>query len=203
MKEIPISLAVEDALSETIAKEILAYTKRPFIIYNCYVRNGFGFIKKNIAGFNNAAKGTPFLVITDLDSAECPLKLIKNWLPHPKHHNLLFRVAVKEVESWILADRDSLAKFLGIQRILITTNPDTLSNPKEHLINVTRRSRNRKIRDAIAPKSGSTATQGPDYNGELINYVLHHWSLSRASKNSPSLKRTIDALMSFTPRWSK
>lgn len=199
MKEIPISIAAEDALSEAIAKKILSLTRRPYIVCGCYVRNGFGFIRKNIRGYNNAAKGIPYLVITDLDRAECPIKIIQDWLPHPKHHNLLFRVAVREVESWILADRDSFAKFLGIQKILLTPDPDALANPKEHLIGAVRMSRNKKIRDAIVPRSGSTAIQGPDYNSALITYVLKYWDLDRACNNSPSLKRTVNVLLSFKP----
>ncbi|MDF2210039.1 hypothetical protein L1F28_15070 [Arthrospira platensis NCB002] len=42
-----------------------------------------------------------YLVLTDLDKSECPLAIINEWLKsQPKHPNLLFRVAVKEVESW-------------------------------------------------------------------------------------------------------
>jgi len=43
----------------------------------------------------------------------------KKWLPYPKHPNLLFRVAVKEVEAWLLAHRAAFATFLGISDKLI------------------------------------------------------------------------------------
>jgi len=48
---------------------------------------GFGYLKKMINGFNNAAKTAPVLVLTDLDMSECPPTLIQNWLKVRKHHN--------------------------------------------------------------------------------------------------------------------
>lgn len=54
-------------------------------------------------GFNFAARLTPFLVLADLDRIECAPKLIRDWLPVEKHPNPVFRVAVREVESWVQA----------------------------------------------------------------------------------------------------
>ena len=64
--------------------------------------------------FNHGAKGTPFILLTDLDKNECAPMLIQEWLTDPLHPNLIFRVAVHEVEAWILADREAFAPFLGI-----------------------------------------------------------------------------------------
>ena len=72
MDLIPINLAVEDPLSEAVLRTILHQSNRRYIVGNCYSKNGFGYLKKNIKGFNNAAKGTPYIVLTDLDRAECP-----------------------------------------------------------------------------------------------------------------------------------
>lgn len=76
-------------------------------------------MKKNIHGFNNAAKGMPFLVLADLDDDECAPAKIQAWLSVPRHHNLIFRIAIHEVESWILADRVGFSKFIGMRRDLI------------------------------------------------------------------------------------
>lgn len=103
MTPIPINLAVEDALSEAVIKEMLNQYKRPFLVGSCLTRGGYGYLKKILPGLNHAAKGVPYLVLTDLDDAECPLALISNWLSQPKHPNLIFRVAIKEVEAWVLA----------------------------------------------------------------------------------------------------
>lgn len=201
MSDIPISLAVEDALSEAVLKEMLKQSQRPFMIGTCLNRGGYGYIKKIIPGLNHAARGMPYLVLTDLDNTECPLALISEWLPQPKHPNLIFRVAVKEVEAWLLADREAFADFIGISVNLIPYDVDAIADPKQMLINLVRKSKKRNIRDAIVPAPNSTAKIGKDYNGQLIQFVQQNWQVESALANSRSLERAINALMNFEPIW--
>lgn len=196
---IPIHLAVEDPLSETVLRVMLQQSGRCYAVGTCYSNHGFGYLKRRIKGFNNAAKGTPFLVLTDLDQTECAPLLIKEWISVPKHKNLLFRVAVREVEAWLLAHRSSFAVFLGISEELIPNNPDELADPKRALIELAARSRKRGLRDSIIPASGSTAKQGPDYNGALISYVQNNWKVKEAVNYSTSLKRAFNAIKTFNP----
>jgi hypothetical protein len=196
---IPLHLAVEDPLSEVVLRELLRQSGRNFAVGQCYQRGGFGFLKKSIRGFNNAAQGIPFAVLTDLDQYPCPTALITEWLPVPKRTNLLFRVAVHEVEAWLLADREAFAKFLGIRRDWIPANPDEILRVKEELIGLARRSRSRELKRDIVPPAGSTRKQGPDYNGRLSGFVQNYWSLERASRNSPSLQRAQEAFLTFKP----
>lgn len=199
MEQVAISLAVEDQLSEAVLKKILNITEDRFLVTTCYSRGGFGYLKKNIAGFNNAAKGMPFFVLTDLDTAECPPALIKEWLPYPKHHNLLFRIAVREVEAWILADSKGFTRYLGIAIESIPLEVESIKDPKQTLIKLTKKSRNRRIRESIVPSSNSDARQGPDYNGALITFVNKFWDIKTAMKNSISLKKTVKAVIDFKP----
>lgn len=199
MDQVAISLAVEDQLSEAVLREILNITEDRFLVTTCYSRGGFGYLKKNIAGFNNAAKGIPFFILTDLDTAECPPALIKEWLPYPKHPNLIFRVAVREVEAWLLADNVGFAKYIGIQKDKVPHDVEAIADPKQTLVNLTRKSRNRRLREAIVPRTGSQAKQGPDYNGSLIPFVTNHWNIKEAMKNSSSLKKAIDAIKRLKP----
>ncbi len=108
MTPIPLNLATEDELSETVLLKLLSETGR-YSVGQTYRQGGFGYLKRTISGWNAAAVGTPFLVLTDLDEAACPASLLRSWLPTPPHPNLIFRVAVREVESWLLADSDHLA----------------------------------------------------------------------------------------------
>ncbi|MFM2062847.1 MAG: hypothetical protein RLZZ507_2517 [Cyanobacteriota bacterium] len=149
--------------------------------------------------FNHAAKGTPYIVLTYLDRAECPLELIQEWLPYPKHPNLLFRIAVKEIEAWLLADHESFAKFLGVLPKLIPQNVDEISDPKQTLINIARKSKKRELREAIVPQSNSTAKVGRDYNGQMIYFVNNYWQMEVAKLFSPSLQRTINTIAKFEP----
>jgi hypothetical protein len=194
---IPIHIAVEDFLSEMVLRVMLEQSGRHFAVGACMGRTGFGYLKKNITGFNKAAKGTPFLILTDLDQAECPPILIQEWLPVPKHDNLLFRIAVREVESWLLAHRKAFAEFLGIRESLVPPRPDELEDPKRVLIELTARSRKGKLREAIIPTPGSTAKIGPDYNGALISFVQNRWKVQEAAKRSPSLNRSFHTINIF------
>jgi hypothetical protein len=159
------------------------------------------FSGSTIPGWNQAARSIPFIVLTDLDRYECPAELINDWLRVPKHRNLLFRVAVREVESWLLADPANFSEFLGVRSSLIPADTDSLPDPKATLVQLARKSRSKTIRGSIVPAKGSTAKQGPDYNGCLCTFIRERWNLEAAKANSPSLARTVDRLSSFVPVW--
>lgn len=201
MTHIPINLTTEDALSEAALKKLLNYSGRSYFVGFTYMREGRGYLKQNIHGFNNAAKGTPFLILTDLDRYHCAPDLIRDWLTVPKHSNLIFRVAVKEVETRLLADRDGFAKFLGISKNLINMDVEEINNPKEYLISIANRSRKRSIQEDIIPKPKSTAKQGRNYNGQLISFVNNFWNIQHAQKNSKSLRRAIRQIETFNLIW--
>ncbi len=201
MNPIPVNLAVEDQLSEAVVRKILASTERGYAIGTVYGRGGFGYLRSTAHGWNRAAAGIPFILLTDLDQYPCPRALIGDWLRVPRHHNLLIRVAVREVESWLLADRSNFADFLAVARKRVPEDVDGLADPKAALISLARMSRLRDIRERIAPKPGSTARVGPDYNGCLIEFVVSGWDIDAAAEGSPSLARTVDRFRTFTPRW--
>ena len=198
---IPIHLVVEDDLSEAILRRILKESRNTFAVGFSYGKRGYGYIKRKVRAFNSAAKGTPFLVLSDLE-AECAPIQIKEWLPIPKHHNLLFRIAVREIESWLLADRAGFASFLSIKREFIPKNVDEINDPKQVLINLAKRSRKRALRQAIVPIPDRTARVGPDYNGQLSSFVFGAWNIVEAMENSESLRRTVKALNEFQPIWT-
>jgi hypothetical protein len=200
MTLIPVNLAIEDELSEEALRRMLGDVGR-FAIGSAYRRGGYGYLRKTIGGWNQASKGTPFLVLTDLDRYECPRALISNWLTVPQHPNLLFRVAVREVESWLLADPKNLSRFFGVAERNVPTQPDDLGDAKAALIDIARNARAGLIRDSIVPHRGSTAKQGPGYNSCLTDFVRGHWDLVSASANSRSLARTMQRLSEFTPVW--
>jgi hypothetical protein len=201
MTDIPINLVFEDVLSEAVLKQMLKQSQRPFLVGNCFNERGKDRMKKKISGFNNAAKEMPYLVLTDLDNKDCPRVIISEWLNQPKHPNLLFRIAVKEVEAWLLAHREAFAKFLGISVDSIPRDADRIPDPKQCLINLARRSRKRKLQEAIVPEPNSTAKIGKDYNRPLIEFVNESWQVASAQTNSPSLERTMNALINFQPTW--
>ena len=192
-----INLAYEDELSRTVLQRLLRSYDDRYEVGVCYGQGGFGYLRRQISGFNNAARGVPFLLLTDLDRNNCPPSLVNEWLPRGVHPNLLFRVAVREVEAWLLADRSGIARLLGIQIDTVPHNPESLPDPKAALVGLARRSRHGGVRRDIVPPDRSTAQQGPNYNGRLGEFVAHVWNPTAASANSPSLKRTLRALEEF------
>jgi hypothetical protein len=204
MSPIPVHLAVEDDLSEIVIRRLLVDTGRAYAIGIVFGRGGFGYLKTTANNWNAAAAaGTPILLLTDLDQHPCPSDLIRDWLDNEPHANLLFRIAVREIESWLLADREGFANFLRISAANIPLQPDQVPDPKRTLVNLARRSRSRTLRESIAPRVGSTAVQGPDYNGCLIEFVRNQWSREAAVERSPSLKRTWEKMMTFEPDWQQ
>jgi hypothetical protein len=194
---IDIQIVVEDALSETVLRRLLAPPLGRYRVAACYGKRGCGYIRKKIHGFNQAARTGPYLVLTDLDQAVCPAELRNHWLTAPQSRQLLFHVAVREVESWLLGDKDGLARFLGISPDRVPENPDAIVDPKSALLRLARRSRKRHLREALLPRLGSTAIVGPDYNGTLSEFVLIHWDPLAAARRSESLKRLLDRLAAF------
>ncbi|MEO5572803.1 MAG: hypothetical protein ABIT08_07895 [Bacteroidia bacterium] len=195
MAQIPLNLVFEDQISEFIMVKLIEKTKK-FIIGNSYSEGGFGYIKKNISGFNEAAKGCPFFILTDLDNMDCPPTLINTWLREPMHENLIFRIAVKEVEAWILADIEGFCEYTGISSSHLSDTPEEIIDPKAELIKLIRICRKRKIKEDILPID-QYASIGPNYNARLGEFVINYWSISRAMKRSDSLKRAIEHLSAF------
>jgi len=198
---IPVDLAIEDELSEAVLRRLLDYAKRGYSVGTAYGRGGYGYLKKTIPVWNKAAKYKPFVILTDLDQRPCASALIAEWLRMPQHPNLLLRIAVREVEAWLLADRTNLANFLHVPEKHIPVAPEQLMDPKQAMIEVARRSKLELIRQRIVPKKGSTATQGREYNACLCEFVSRSWSIPSAMAQSPSLERTVLRLKAFTPKW--
>jgi len=136
----------------------------------------------------------PFLIVTDLDRRECTPILVREWLPEPKHPNLIFRVAVQELESWILADRKGIAAFGGFASSRIPPYTDAIPDPKRFLVRLFSRSRSPELRSRIVPSRNSTAVVDPDYNAALSDFVDDDWSVERACRSSESCRRAFRQL---------
>jgi len=103
------------------------------------------------------------------------------------------------VESWLLADREALAQFLGISVHHLPQNPEEELNPKQVMVNLARRSRYRVIKEDMIPPLNSSGSVGKNYRGQLEKFVVEKWRADRAQINSPSLQRAIHSLQQFNP----
>lgn len=195
MTPIPINLAVEDDLSEWMLRRILRERPAEYAIGPVFKKGGFGYLKKMVPAFNNMAKASPVLLLTDLDTYACPPSLVNDWLVHPKHPLFLFRVAVREVEAWLLASDKELSSFLSMRKSLNIPAPETLDDPKAELLKLAASSPRRELRDAITRRyRGGNLLQGPAYNSTLAGFLDEHWSAAAACDKCSSLQRIFDAL---------
>ena len=74
------------------------------------------------------------------------------------------------------------------------TNPESEPDPKRKLVNIARKSRSKKIRDALVPDQNSTAQVGKLYTSEMKRFVSDFWNIDTARKNSPSLDKCLKRL---------
>ena len=109
---VAVSGAVEGILDEAVVRRLTS----DFGIHmgTVFGRSGKPHLKARIDGYNRAARFSPWIVLIDLDDDfECAPTLRAEWLPTPAEHMYL-RVAVRTVESWLLADREGIAAFLSV-----------------------------------------------------------------------------------------
>ncbi len=197
MKNTIFYVAYEDELSLALVQKIFSQLNKNYLIGSKFPGRGAGYLRKNIKSFNELAKGLPFLLLTDLDNDECAPAKIRDWINIPLNPNFLFRIAVRESESWVLADRESFSKFLNISINRIPFNTDNIDDPKRFLMKLVRSSRKNKLKNDILPAKNSTASIGKNYNAPLISFVQGEWNTYQAAKHSDSLKRMIERLHFF------
>lgn len=188
-----ISILVEGRLDEAVARRIIRDAGgRPGTTYGLA---GASYIRKNISGFNGLAQGTPILCLIDLADVDpdCPISLVETWLPY-RDAQMLFRVVVTEIESWLLADRPSIARFLGVRQSLVPYHPEELADPKASLVDLGRQSRFGRIEKGLVPADPTQHSQGPTYTQELCDFVFNEWNPSDAAEHSESLRRCIHAV---------
>jgi len=202
-------IAVEDDLSEAVVRRLLNHVRRRFEVRARYPLptlphlqpklSGYGYLKANVQAFNVAAAATPHLLLTDLDVAACAPELINDWIGGVLHPNLVFRVAVREVEAWLLADIQNFAEFLSLAPATLPANIEVVAGPKEEIVRLAALSPDGEIRDNLVPRPGSTATTGRLFTRMLVSYVRDLWDIDAAAGNADSLERALKALRSFKP----
>ena len=192
-----VLLVVEDEPSEAVLRRLVTAPGNGLGVGTVFRANGFGNIKNRIKNFHNASHVIPHIVMTDLDTFACPPELLKDWGAGVLPSRMLIRIAVREVESWLLADRTVIANLIKVPVIKIPANPDDLPDPKQVLLNLARHSRSRRLMSEFVPANGSKAKHGPAYNQHLSTFAAQAWDSTRAALVSPSLQRTVRRIEEF------
>lgn len=181
-----VYLAAEDLPGLAVGRKLVA--ERPKLsIYREENARGCGTLKNKTPNYNQmGAKGFPVIMLTDLDADPCPCGKVVAWLGCTPSRGFLFRICVREVEAWLLGDREAMADFLKVKLATIPLAPESLADPKAKLIELAQNAP-RKIRVGLTPIG--RAAIGPDYNELLSGFVAEDWSIKRALARVPSLVR--------------
>jgi hypothetical protein len=189
-----VCLATEDSLSEAVGYRLLAEVGPDIEVGLTFRKNGFGYLKVNIEKFCNIAQRSPLLLITDLDKAKCAASLISKWMvSRTCPDNLIFRVAVREIEAWLLADHVGMKKLLVAGATDLPKDPDLLPDPKQVLLKLARKAP-RAVQSDLVVESGAIASQGLGYNHRMGDFVRNTWDPKRAELCSDSLCQTLNRL---------
>lgn len=194
-----VALATEDELSERVGERLL--DEVGLSVELRLRKNGFGYLKKNVEKFCMLAMRRPVLLLTDLDQTPCPSELLHRWLERRERpENLVFRVVVRQIEAWLLADRIAMTELLGDGAARrLPDRPEAEPDAKRILLDLARRAP-RDVREQLVRAKGAIAAQGLGYNSLLGERVMTHWSPERAASNAPSLARARRALRDLADR---
>ncbi len=165
--ELPyISVAVEGISDEAVVRRLIG--TRGADIHRVQVQQGKSNLRRALPGYNSAAQGDPWLVLVDLDQdfACAPLR-VADWLPQAGQF-MRFRVVVRQIEAWLLADTDRFSDFFGVARAALPALPDDLPDAKVTVLTLVAGSSRRAIREDMVPRPGSGRRVGPAYTSRLI-----------------------------------
>jgi len=194
-----LSAAVEGDVDEAVLRRVARHVGADINVV--YGKRGKAHLKEHIVGYNQAAHFSPWVVLVDLDQdAECAPPLRRAWLPDPAPQ-MCFRIAVRELESWIMGDRDRLACFLRVPVARVPRDPESELDPKRTLLNLARVSRHLGIRSDMLPRARSARAVGPLYTSRLIEFVTDTekgWRPDVAQSVCDSLARCIRCLRNMT-----
>lgn len=192
---VAISSAVEGLVDEALIKRLVQHlggSSGPV-----YGRRGKQYLLDKLKGYNQSARFRPWIVLVDLNhDDDCAPPFRTSLLPNPSP-NMCFRIAVREVEAWLFADRERLSRFLSIGINFIPQHPESVDHPKCAMVDLARRSRRMDIRQDMVPRPGSSRKIGPAYTSRLSEFIqdaTNGWRPDVAASSSDSLARCLRCL---------
>ncbi|MBI2272037.1 MAG: DUF4276 family protein [Bacteroidetes bacterium] len=185
---------VEDIIQELILIKLFEKYRPEVNLHGAIGKKGNSYIKKQLHGFNNASKHVPHIIITDLDDLPCSPSLIQNWIDFKPTKDFLFRIAVREAEAWLFADRKGFSKFIGAPLNKIPSDSETITHPKEFVIFLAKKSKKKMVKDIIPQ---GTAKVGPGYNMVMQDFIIRYWNIQEAINHSRSLAKAVKRIEIF------
>lgn len=183
-------IASEDGLIEAILKRILTDLNYDMDVVIAICAGGRSKLQARVPALvRSACGGLPVIVCTDLDSTPCIARIIDEWFPQGVPKKMVFSVAIREADAWLLAD-PGLSNYLASPGVT-PLDPENVQDPKSTLIEIAKRSRKRDIKEEMVVAKGAVARVGPGYNRLLADFVRLEWDLALASQRCSALRRLI------------
>jgi hypothetical protein len=196
-----INVAVEGIVDEVVAGRLAEAVGGS--LSRVYGKEGKVALLRRLSGYNKAAEIQPWFVLVDLDHDEdCPPPFRRRHLPS-EARLMCFRVETREVEAWLLADREGISWFLSVGERLVPADVEALDDPKAVVVGLARRSRRRDIRDDMVPRPGSGRKEGPAYASRPIEFAQSYWRPEVAAGSCESLRRSMKCLRQIVGRAQK
>lgn len=188
--------APEDSLCREIGRKIFSGVLPGQHVEPLGKVTGNGDLRSSIKKFMNLVKQShenKVFLITDLDNRPCAPALIGDWLKgHVLPANFYLRIAVREAESWVLADHKAMVDFFGSKlEGHLPVDPDSLPDPKKKLLSLVKKHGKREIRNTFVSEKDAASSQGIGYQEILSEYIGSYWDYDRAAGLSDSLMRAI------------
>lgn len=185
----------EDALGKHLLGRILAQAGQDLSAWKVTALRGKGELRKKLPQLMRLSANHDVILVTDLDDEPCAGHLIEQWLRRNRQPpRLQIRVAVRAAESWVLADRAGVSRFLNVPIATIPRAPDDDPRPKQQLLRLAERSSRRALRQDIVTRRDGQLRQSLNYNAVLADFVINDWNIRQAITCSPSLARAVRRL---------
>ncbi len=193
---IGVLVAVEGDTDQPFAQRVA--TAAGLSVDRTIVLHGHGNLDDRVAHWCRPSNQRPMFVLRDLDpglGTDCAPALIRHLVGDgPRSTTTLVRIAERELEAWLLADREGVAAYFHVPRGAVPASPDGESDPKRTLVNLCRRSSSSRIRRGMVPDPAGQRKVGPEFTGLLLGFATTAWDIERARPASPSLNRAILSL---------
>lgn len=202
----PVGLAAEGPTDIAALRKLLEMAglqPGPVYMGDGTARRGKHNLDARIGNYAKAARiGTPIAILRDLDDdAPCAGDLVRK-LAREWPRLLFFRIAIVELEAWLVAERDAFAKHIGVSAGHLPREPEKAGRIRPTILCAATHSKIRDVRDGFPPAEGSGLAFGPEYVPYLTRFIRDIWSPTRAAGNAPSLARALVRLAEYQSRIS-
>ena len=174
-----VDMVVESDVDAAAARKILASCQ--LSVAREFGKHGKEWVLKNASRYSLAAEVSPYFLLVDQDDDACAPSTLKK-AGSVRSRLLVFRVATRSIESWLMADAEALADFLAVSPAHIPPDTDAITDPKAVLVGIASISRRRAIREGMVPRAESGRKVGAAYETMLIEFCAKHYDPMRAAQ---------------------